>query len=108
MDEEEELNERMLEHYLEIGAITIEGMDKNGEIVFAISEEAKEIAPELWESHIQHIDDSLLKLFEMGLINIEYDEELNATIHLKEEGKQLAEDLGLIPLDLNENNIPND
>ena len=33
MDEEEFGME--LEHYLEIGAITLEGMDENGELIFA-------------------------------------------------------------------------
>jgi hypothetical protein len=47
MDEEEYGME--LEHYLEIGAVTLEGIDENGELIFAIQEKAKEIAPELWE-----------------------------------------------------------
>ena len=40
-----------LEHYLEIGAVEIAGMDESGEIIFAITEKAKAIAPEIWEAH---------------------------------------------------------
>jgi len=36
-----------LQYYIEIGAITLEGMDENGEMIFAIHEKAKEVAPEL-------------------------------------------------------------
>lgn len=107
-DENEEEESELLEHYIEIGAVEIEGVDENGEIIFAISEKAKEVAPELWESHVRHIDESLIMLYEMDLIDIEYDENLNATIHIKEEGKKVAKDLGLIPMDLDTKNIPND
>lgn len=107
-DDNEEEESELLEYYIEIGAVEIEGVDENGEIIFAISEKAKEVAPELWESHVRHIDESLIALYEMDLIDIEYDENLNATIHIKEEGRQVAKDLGLIPMDIDTKNIPND
>jgi hypothetical protein len=105
---DEEYESKMLEYYIEIGAVEIEGVDENGEIIYAISEMAKEVAPELWESHVRHIDESLVMLYKMGLIDIEYDEDLNATIHIREEGKRAAKELGLIPMDIDKNNIPND
>jgi len=46
MDEEDMQNQE-LQHYLEIGAITMEGLDENGEFIFAIQEKAKEVAPQL-------------------------------------------------------------
>jgi hypothetical protein len=45
-----------LEYYLSIGAVTLEGVDEDGEIIYAITEDAERLAPELWESHIDHID----------------------------------------------------
>jgi hypothetical protein len=105
---EEDEDSAMLQHYIEIGAVEIEGVDENGEIIFAISEKAKEVAPELWESHMRYVDESLVLLYEMDLIDVEYDENLNAIIKIKEEGKKAAKDLGLIPMDLNTDNIPND
>lgn len=101
MDEERD-EEMQMQHYLDIGAITLEGIDENGEFIFAIQESAKEIAPELWEAHIRYIDESLLKLYEAGLMQVEYDENLEAIIHLSPEGQKLAKDLGLIELDLPE------
>lgn len=95
-----------LQYYLEIGAITLEGMDENGEMIFAINEKAKEIAPELWQAHIQHVDESLLKLYEKGLMQVEYDENLEATLHLSQEGHRMAKEMGLIQIDMP--NPPND
>lgn len=105
MNEEEE--SEMLEYYMQIGAVEIEGVDESGEIIFAISEKAKEVAPELWESHVRHIDESLIALYEMDLIDIEYDENLNATVHIKQEGRKIAKELGLIPIDAGTEDIPN-
>jgi len=91
-----------LEHYLEIGAISIEGMDEKGELIFAIHEKAKDVAPELWEAHIRYVDESLLKLYEKGLMQVEYNEDLEAMLHLSPEGQELAKEMGLIQIDLPE------
>lgn len=99
MDEEREEDMEM-SYYLEIGAITLEGMDENGEMIFAINEKAKEVAPELWEAHIRYVDESLLKLYEKGLMKVEYDENLEATLHLSPEGHRLAREMGLIQMDM--------
>lgn len=103
MDEHEE----RIAHYLEIGAIDIEGVDENGEIIYSISEDAKEIAPDLWEAHTEYVDNALVDLYGQGLISIEYNENLEATIHLSKEGYELAKSKGLIDIDLDKN-IPND
>ena len=105
-EDEYDDSDSRLAYYLEIGAISLEGMDENGEMIFSISEDAKEIAPELWQSHIEYVDKSLLELYEAGLVEIEYDENLEATIHLSPEGQRIAKEKGLIELDIPD--IPND
>ena len=106
MNEEEE-NDHKLAYYLEIGAVSLEGMDESGEMIYSISENAKELAPELWQSHLDYVDKSILELYELGLVEIEYDENLQATIHMSPEGKKIAKEKGLIEMDLNPD-IPND
>jgi hypothetical protein len=86
-----------LEHYIEIGAIQVEGVDDNGELIFSISENAKEIAPELWQAHSDFIDRSLVDLYEKGLIEVEYDENLEATIKASPEGMKQINQLGIFP-----------
>jgi membrane protease subunit (stomatin/prohibitin family) len=104
---EEEDNDHKLAYYLEIGAVSLEGMDESGEMIYSISENAKELAPELWQSHLDYVDKSILELYELGLVEIEYDENLQATIHMSPEGKKIAREKGLIEMDLNPD-IPND
>lgn len=106
MNEEEE-NDHKLAYYLEIGAVSLEGMDESGEMIYSISENAKDLAPELWQSHLDYVDKSILELYELGLVEIEYDENLQATIHMSPEGKKIAKEKGLIEMDLNPD-IPND
>jgi hypothetical protein len=105
-DDEYDDGDSRLAYYLEIGAVSLEGMDENGEMIFSISETAKEIAPELWQSHIEYVDKSLMELYEAGLVEVEYDENLEATLHLSPEGQRVAKEKGLIELDMPD--IPND
>jgi hypothetical protein len=100
--EEEEYHDMELERYLEMGVITIEGMDESGEIIFAINESAKDLAPELWESHMRYVDESLLKLYESGYMQVEYDENLEATLHISPEGAELAKEMGLMQINFDE------
>jgi len=103
-DEDRE-NDLRLAHYLEIGAIEVAGMSEDGEVIFAISEDAKEIAPELWESHMQYVDKTLMELYEKDLIKVEYDENLEATITLSGEGLKIAKERGVLPVDMPD--VPN-
>lgn len=85
-----------LEHYLEIGAIELAGVDKDGEIIYQINDIAKEIAPELWQSHEDYVNNALVELYEEGLISVEYDEDLEATISISKEGYEKAKMYGII------------
>jgi len=96
LEDSEEQFDRDLEYYIEIGAIEISGVDEYGEIIFKITDEAEELAPELWQSHKDYIDKTLLDLYEKDLISVEYNENLEATITLTEEAKKIAKQHGLI------------
>ena len=95
----------MLDYYIQIGAIEVAGISEDGEFIFGITDIAKDVAPDLWEAHQNHVDESMLQLYDMGLINITYDEDLNATFELTEEGKEVSKQFGLIQMDDPE--IPN-
>jgi hypothetical protein len=109
MDDFDEMDEDMkLEYYIEIGAIELVGMDENGEIIYEITEAAEHLAPELWQSHIDYVDSQLLDLYEKGLLSVEYDENLEASISLTEDGYRIAKEHGLIQIDMDDEDIPND
>jgi len=104
---EDEANDERLAYYLEIGAVSFEGVDESGEIIYSITDLAKELAPELWQSHTNYVDKSLMELYEQGLVEVEYNENLEATLHITPEGQKVAREKGLIEMDLNQD-IPND
>ncbi len=95
----------MLDYYIEIGAVEVAGMSQDGEFIYAITPLAKELAPDLWEAHEKHVDESLLSLYDMGLVSVSYDENLEATIELTEEGKKKAKEFGIIQMDVPD--VPN-
>lgn len=103
-DEDRE-DDQKLAYYLEIGAIEAAGVSEDGELIFAISEDAKTLAPELWESHMRYVDKTLMELYDADLIRVEYDENLEATISLSEEGVRIATEKGILPVEIPE--IPN-
>ena len=86
MDERDEQFEMDLAYYMEIGAINLVGLNDDGEAVYEITEQAQELAPDLWQAHIDYVDRTMIELFDAGLLNVEYDENLEATIHLTKEG----------------------
>jgi hypothetical protein len=98
MSEEEAL--KQIQYYIDMGAIRLAGYNEDGEAVFALDENiTKELAPELWEAHMEYVDSNLLKLFEDGLMNIEYDENLEATMHFSKEGYEIAIEKGIVPIE---------
>jgi membrane protease subunit (stomatin/prohibitin family) len=100
-------SEDRMEYYISIGAIELAGMDEDGEFIFNITDRAKKLAPELWQAHQEHVDESLIELYNKGLISVTYNEDLEAVIEMSDEGKKLAKEFGLIEMDLN-TDIPND
>lgn len=105
-EEEDQEDENKLEYYLSIGAVSLEGMDENGEMIYSISEDAETLAPELFRSHTEYVDRSLMELYEQGLVEVEYDENLEAILHISPEGQKLAREKGLIEMDM-DNDVPN-
>jgi hypothetical protein len=87
-----------LAHYIEIGAIDPVGLDINGDVIFNVTEKAKDLVPELWKAHSGYIDEILIDLFEKDLITVEYNENLQALISLTIEAKEIIEKKGIIPL----------
>ena len=101
-------DDEKLSMYLEMGAVELAGMDESGEFIFQITEKAKEVAPELWQAHQEHVDRSLVQLYEAGLIRVTYNDNLEAIIEMSEEGHELAKELGLVEINMHEDDIPND
>ena len=76
-----------LDHYIEIGAISIEGVDPDGELILSVTDKAKELAPDLWQAHIEYVDKQL--------IDLEYNENLEATFKLSPTAVEDIKDKGI-------------
>jgi hypothetical protein len=85
--------------YLQMGAIEVVGIEDDGEFIFRITELAKDLAPELWEAHVEEVDKVFLELFDLGLISITYNENLEAEFQLTEEGKMKAKEYGIVAIE---------
>ena len=92
---------KSLEEYIAMGAVNIEGVDEDGEVIFSVSQKAKEIAPELWQIHSEFVDEVLIGLLEKDLISVTYNENLEAFIELSDEGRKILKEMGLTQLDNN-------
>jgi hypothetical protein len=98
--EDEEYAMERIGYYLEIGAIRLAGYNDDGEAIFELNEDiTKRLAPELWEAHIEYTDKILIDLYKDGLVNVEYDEDLNAIMHFSEEGLKIAKEKGALPIE---------
>lgn len=94
------------DYFLQIGAIEMVGVDRHGEMTFKISDKCKEVAPELWAAHQKHIDETLIMLLHKGLINVTYNENLEALIEVSEEGQKEIQAMGLFEFPDNYEGIP--
>jgi hypothetical protein len=105
MDKEEDFDfseedfENLMEYYIEVGAVVVNGIDENGNFIYKITDLAREVAPELWAMHHEMVDEALLELFEKDLIEVEYDEELNANLKISDEAKKIMQQKGYVELD---------
>jgi len=89
-----------IQHYLDIGAIRVAGFTKDGEAIFELNEDVTPLlAPDLWQAHEDYIESELIDLVNNDLMQVEYDEDLNATYHFTREGFDIAKRKGIIPLE---------
>jgi len=86
-------NDNEFFHYLlEQGAMEPYGVNENGEPLYRFNIEVLDkIFPEVAESIREEIDRDLTSLYEMGLVDISYNEKLEATFSISEKGKRYVE-----------------
>jgi hypothetical protein len=76
------------------GALILEGVAENGEPVFKFNLEIlKEVMPPLYDDIMADIDADLMTLYQEGLVDVEYDENLNAKFKISKKGYDLITSL---------------
>lgn len=88
-------NEELMEFLREAGAVEVDGIDDDGEFIYSFNMPVlKEVFPPLFEAIAQDIDNSLIELYKKDLIQVSYDEELNAEFKLSDEAKEILTNMG--------------
>jgi hypothetical protein len=89
-DPSDDEHRELMEYLLSEGAAFFDGFDEDGEAVYGFDMDVlEEVMPELHQVLQNDIDEELLDLFKQGLIEVSYDEELNANFIISEEGKRI-------------------
>jgi hypothetical protein len=87
-DPSDEEHTRIMEYLVSEGAAMIDGVTDDGEITYKFDMDMlEEIMPDLHQVLIDDMDELLIDLYKRGLIEISYDENLNAEMSISEEGK---------------------
>jgi hypothetical protein len=62
-----------IDYLLLNGGLEVVGLDSdNGEFLYAFTPKIKELMPELYEEHINDVNKNVLKLWEMGYLEIDF------------------------------------
>ena len=80
------------------GAVIWDGVAPNGEAVFRFDlDKLKIVMPAMYDEIMSDIDKDLMKLYQEGLVEIEYDEDLNAMFRLTDKGQKMKDDFEFPP-----------
>lgn len=94
-DPSDEEHMEIMEYLISEGAAILEGIDEDGEPIYMFDMDVlEEVMPELHAVMQEDMDQVLVDLFQKGLIDISYDEDLNALMSISEQGKIALLDAG--------------
>ena len=80
---------------IEKGALELHGMTQEGDITFKMNMEVlKEVFPPLYEQIMQDIDDTMLDLYQEGLVEVSYDENLDASFGVSDKAYEKLREMG--------------
>lgn len=83
-----EEHQELMEYLMSEGAASLDGIDEEGQPVYKFDMEIlEEVMPELHQAMIDDMDQVLIDLYQRGLVEVSYDENLNAQISISEEGR---------------------
>lgn len=100
MDKEEEFQEyasNIIDELVNKGIAELDGIDKDGDFIYKFDMQLmKELMPDFYGTWMEEIEENLISLYQKGLVEIEYDENLEAVFNISEEAKEALKDFGLV------------
>jgi uncharacterized UBP type Zn finger protein len=99
-DSSREEEDALFTYLMDVGAINIDGVSKDGELLYKIDpDKMKEYCPELLEVFNEDLEESLMDLFNKGLVDVQYNENLEAIFSVINEGINEIEKYGFYHMD---------
>jgi len=87
--------EEFFDYLIQNNIMVLYGMTENNEVSYALNlKKLKELVPELYESIMQDMDETLLELYRDNLVQIEYDEDLNVKYGITDEAYEILRKKG--------------
>jgi hypothetical protein len=95
-DNSDEETEMVIQYLVDNGAAEWDGIDQFGERMYKFNMPIlQEVMPELYDEIMLDIDETMLDLYKRELVEIEYNEDLEATFTISEKAKSMLDDLGM-------------
>ena len=64
----------LIDNLILLVALEVAGVDdKNGQFLYAITPKMKEVMPDLYDEHVNHVNTEIMKLWEKGFVDINFD-----------------------------------
>jgi hypothetical protein len=87
-DPSDEEHRQIMDYLVEEGAAIFDGIDEDGEPIYKFDMDVlEEVSPELYQVMMDDMDKVLIDLYQKGLIEISYDEQLNASMSVSPAGR---------------------
>lgn len=87
--------EKIIGQLEDAGVMDWTGFDEIGDRMYTIDMEKLSVEfPELYEMMLADINDDLMHLYQVGLLNITYNEDLEPLFEISEEGRKFMEENG--------------
>ena len=89
---DEEAIDNYIDELIVKGVLVLRSVDEYGEPIFGVDiEKAKEHAPEYLEAYYRDLEDTMIGLFEKGLVDMDIRDEGEIEWSLTEKGEQYAQ-----------------
>jgi hypothetical protein len=96
----DEEHQEIMEYLISEGAAILDGIDEDGEAIYKFDMDVlEEVMPDLHAVMQEDMDQVLVDLYQKGLIEVSYDESLNAIMNISEQAKAALIEAGF---DLND------
>ena len=96
-DDFREFEQEIISRLIENGVAELSGMTKDGEVIYHFDmDKMKELEPALYEEMMQETEEALLDLYQKGLVEMEFDENLEARFLLSDEARSKLAEIGFV------------